>query len=705
MVAKIRTKASGLKHPECSEYSGTLSDSDTENQPPRYARYASLLDDVQWKCLRETRRIKTRRKSTSKRESQVKTKRRRRQRRKAKRRCNKSASGGDGDPGDMPPLPAPGALPLESKLSLKPVPQCVSVFCTLPTFEEAACGGADRDELPVNYSISFGDLGGPLCGIGEPFLPSRWIPPTSPPASPPIAPWLGLTKHKSHFGKLIDTYLSIKICQQFANQGGVLWEAARKVLEPHFLHPVDLTKSEFLRLLRANSIDSWLEENVRRLESRIIERRIKTHYALIAAGIIPPRMPDRQLESCELMSEEERSSFIKAYKRMEGQMAVFQHGLKLTENQLQDFIALSEVDRNVFVDLYNEEEQLIREQENLKGAMRVEAEGHGILQKNRDADNIQDVPAVAENPNEPLDEIQARTALSESERTKGAASSELGQLVLTYPDAIELLSADPTDIVKWSSMFEKDEEKDKISNISSRAQLIMPYVSNDAGCRSVSVKSTPSCEDSTLQSHDVRISAKSPATSNISPVLEASTDPTQKSSMATEEETTPRPKTENIPSISPRGSSTVRLLSDPSSIFTGYRKSDTENTLSILELYESLEIATKEPTMSQHISFESPRPCVKVVQTINDANSLYARNLDGISPVGHIRSEVQYVEYRGPSTNHSRSPSSSRCDDLSKKDESPRTLRKSFSKLGLKVWGSLRLKKVRPVNGNSSINF
>ena len=733
IMAMIPVEAPGFKpldkHIRCSNSSGTGSDF-------AYPGNAAGLDADYWKGWALSRREKMKRKKARKRQNLVQRKHRRRERRKAQKGSCSSSDGDDCTPENKRPLLALKAPPNSEK------PDGLSLVVAFPSFREAICGGVDRDDPPANLSISFGDLGGPLCGNSDTALSSAQIPPPNPPASPPVAPWLDFTKQKSHFGKLIDNYLSTEICHQFVNQEGAIWEGARKALEPHFMHPADLTKSEFMALLRVDSLDSWLKENTRRLESRIIERRLTTHYALIAAGINPLRMPDRQLELCELMSKAERNIFINAYKRMEGKLAVFQNGLKLNENGLESFLVMSEVDRRAFIDAFIQEEEMnIRYADDLMKAKSIKkAKKHGTLYQDGDVHEIEDTSAVAENVNETLDRIQAveraverirahsnafidaaenyiqkteqsvdtavqaRTMLSESENVKGEASSELAQLVLAHPDAIELLLADPIDIGKLSSTFEYDQETDRASTISTTAKLNIPRMREDSGYRSFSGESNLSCEDSTLLSHIIQVSPRPSATPKSSHVLEAFMEPTVEETPATEEETTPRSKIEQITSICQKGSPMPEVFSP---IFIGAEPrmsiANTEGTVSTLNL--SLESSTTELSTSRRISFANPPDGIKVVPTIRDLHSPYARKLDGLPPVGHARNDVQHIEYRRSSTEDSPSSFVSRLGDSSydeygKRDGSPRSLRKKISR----YLGSLRLKKVQSISSDSSVN-
>ena len=106
--------------------------------------------------------------------------------------------------------------------------------------------------------------------------------------------------------------------EQYAIGRGIFWSLAVLKLCPHFLHPVDLTASEFATLVTVDDADAWLESHRAKLVHRAITRRADAQRALNDAGV-----PYRQLQGIELfelMDEPARAAFIAEFQRRQKRM-------------------------------------------------------------------------------------------------------------------------------------------------------------------------------------------------------------------------------------------------------------------------------------------------------------------------------------------------------------------------------------------------
>jgi hypothetical protein len=103
---------------------------------------------------------------------------------------------------------------------------------------------------------------------------------------------------------------------QYVHGRGTFYNLAALLLEPHYLHPVDLTSSEFLSLITAPDSDAWISLHRPKLLHRVITRRTEAQRVLKEAGI--PHWEMKNMGIFELMDERERRTFIKGWWRRKG---------------------------------------------------------------------------------------------------------------------------------------------------------------------------------------------------------------------------------------------------------------------------------------------------------------------------------------------------------------------------------------------------
>jgi hypothetical protein len=121
----------------------------------------------------------------------------------------------------------------------------------------------------------------------------------------------------------------IEAQHQYRTGRGLFWSLAVLKLSPHFLHPVDLTASEFLAFVTTADVDSWLLTHRPKLLHRVITRRADAQRALKLAGI--PHRQLRGIEMFELMDKDGRRAFIAEYHRRMKDILESMHGAMDTD--------------------------------------------------------------------------------------------------------------------------------------------------------------------------------------------------------------------------------------------------------------------------------------------------------------------------------------------------------------------------------------
>ena len=141
--------------------------------------------------------------------------------------------------------------------------------------------------------------------------------------------------------------------QQYSLGRGLFWSLAVLKLCPHFLHPVDLTASEFATLVTVDDADAWLELHRAKLLHRAISRRADAQL--------------RGIELFELMGKPERVAFIAEFQRRQKVMIE-----ELREAAERDIVPAGTSAAAVEEDLRDDEEKEMLELESLERRRNIE---------------------------------------------------------------------------------------------------------------------------------------------------------------------------------------------------------------------------------------------------------------------------------------------------------------------------------------------
>lgn len=130
--------------------------------------------------------------------------------------------------------------------------------------------------------------------------------------------------------------------QQYNAQEGLLWDTARWALEQDFLHPVNLTESEFVSLVCGSARDraEWFRDNLPSVIKRTIDQWMRAHHTLVKAGIPPSDLKKETLDAFEFMDDSQQSYFIQSYKLAERQLLTAGDDMSMTRQQRDYFGSL-----------------------------------------------------------------------------------------------------------------------------------------------------------------------------------------------------------------------------------------------------------------------------------------------------------------------------------------------------------------------------
>lgn len=123
--------------------------------------------------------------------------------------------------------------------------------------------------------------------------------------------------------------------QQYNAQEGLLWNTARWALEQDFLHPGNLTESEFVSLVcgSANDLPDWFRDNLRAVIQRTVDQWMRAHRTLVKAGIPPSDLRKEALDAFEFMDDAQQSHFIQSYKLAERQVLTAGDDMVMTRQE------------------------------------------------------------------------------------------------------------------------------------------------------------------------------------------------------------------------------------------------------------------------------------------------------------------------------------------------------------------------------------
>lgn len=82
---------------------------------------------------------------------------------------------------------------------------------------------------------------------------------------------------------------------RYFHRQGTFYTMATFLLEPHYLHPIDLTECEFVSLVNTEDSDAWISLHKHQLLHRVIVRRGKALRVLKEAGIISWEMENMEI--------------------------------------------------------------------------------------------------------------------------------------------------------------------------------------------------------------------------------------------------------------------------------------------------------------------------------------------------------------------------------------------------------------------------
>ncbi len=107
--------------------------------------------------------------------------------------------------------------------------------------------------------------------------------------------------------------------QQYCDCKGDLWDKATGILECYYLHPADLSESEFISLvcIADDKRTAWLEENLNGVKLQVIQKYMTSYRLLIDAGINPSWI---SIEMFEFMTNEEQALFVDQCKSVVNRM-------------------------------------------------------------------------------------------------------------------------------------------------------------------------------------------------------------------------------------------------------------------------------------------------------------------------------------------------------------------------------------------------
>ncbi|RDL38421.1 uncharacterized protein BP5553_02761 [Venustampulla echinocandica] len=142
--------------------------------------------------------------------------------------------------------------------------------------------------------------------------------------------------------------------QQYRTQQGSFWESVKRVLATSFLHPANLTETEFVSLVctHGEQKPAWFEKNRLRVAHRAVNQWVTAHKTLINAGIPPRELRGRLLDAFEWMDKTEQNMFIHSYKLLQRHILMDAASLNLTYAEQEKFLSLALPGKYDFVKAY-----------------------------------------------------------------------------------------------------------------------------------------------------------------------------------------------------------------------------------------------------------------------------------------------------------------------------------------------------------------